>query len=57
MRRNNEKEGRKMKTILILATLKTAKKQCPWASKIVKVDGGYMCFESLQDYETWRNQK
>lgn len=34
-----------------------AKRLMPWASKIVKVDGGYMGFESIDDYETWRNQK
>jgi hypothetical protein len=27
-----------------------------WA-KIVKVDGGYMFFESMADYKTWKNQK
>lgn len=25
--------------------------------KIVKVDGGYMLFESREEYETWRRQK
>ena len=34
-----------------------AAKECPWASKIVKVCGGYMCFESVNDYNTWNNQK
>lgn len=34
-----------------------AKKECPWAAKIVKVEGGYMCFESITDYNTWKNQK
>ena len=34
-----------------------AKKACPWASKIVKVLGGYQCFESITDYEVWNNQK
>lgn len=29
----------------------------PWASKIVRVCGGYMAFESWTDYETWKNQK
>ena len=27
-----------------------------WA-KIVKVDGGYIGFGSLREYETWKNQK
>ena len=34
-----------------------AAKECPWASKIAKVRGGFMCFESVEDYKTWRNQK
>jgi hypothetical protein len=33
-----------------------AAKVCPWAARIVKVEGGYMCFESVTDYETWQNQ-
>ena len=36
---------------------KAAAKECPWAAVIVKVDGGYMCFESADDYKTWKNQK
>ena len=34
-----------------------AKNACPWASRIAKVNGGYMCFESITDYEIWKNQK
>lgn len=29
---------------------------CPWATKVVSVCGGYMVFESLDDY-IWLNQK
>lgn len=29
----------------------------PWASKIVRVCGGYHAFESVADYEIWRKQK
>jgi len=39
-----------------VATRSQAKKACPWASVIVKVDGGYLCFESVDDYRTWKNQ-
>lgn len=28
----------------------------PWASVAVGVEGGYMAFESMADYETWRNR-
>ncbi len=47
-------------------TKKQAEKECPWAEKIVKVDGGYKdgkrqaaykCFESYQDYLLWKGQK
>lgn len=30
---------------------------CPWAAHICKVCDGYMCFESHDDYNIWRNQK
>ena len=36
---------------------KQAAAECPWAAKIVKVDGGYRCFESVADYDTWRKQR
>jgi hypothetical protein len=38
-------------------TRKQAAKDCPWAEKIIKVGGGYQCFESTRDYETWKKQK
>lgn len=38
-------------------TRKGAMIDCPWATKIVKVVDGYMCFESITDYEIWNNQK
>ena len=34
-----------------------AMEECPWASKIVKVQGGFLCFESITDYTIWKNQK
>ena len=34
-----------------------AKKQCLWSFRITKVVGGFMCFESITDYQTWNNQK
>ena len=27
------------------------------AAKIVKVEGGYMVFECMSDYQVWKNQK
>ena len=29
----------------------------PSAVKIIKVYGGYMVFDSMSDYATWKNQK
>ena len=34
-----------------------ASKECPWATYISKVCGGFMCFESVADYYVWVNQK
>lgn len=36
---------------------KTAKKKAYWAAVIAKCEGGYMCFESVADYEIWKKQK
>jgi hypothetical protein len=38
-------------------TREQAKKENPGAAKIVKVTGGYAVFDTIADYETWRNQK
>lgn len=34
-----------------------ALKEYPWASKICKVCGGFVCFESYEDWRVWNNQK
>ena len=47
-----------MRTELVQTNVKKeALKECPWASKAVRVFGGYMCFESIDDHNTWKNQK
>jgi len=33
-----------------------AKKMCQWAVKIVKTDGGFIVFESADDYKIWKKQ-
>ena len=38
-------------------TAKQARLLAPWAAKVAKVDGGYLAFESVADYQTWRKQK
>jgi hypothetical protein len=35
---------------------KKAIKLCPWAEYVIKVEDGYHCFESYNDYKTWKNQ-
>ena len=35
----------------------TAKRKCPWASRIMKVVDGYICFESVEDYRIAKKQK
>ena len=37
--------------------IKAVAKQFPWADVIVRVDGGYMCFESNDDFVIWQNQR
>jgi hypothetical protein len=34
-----------------------AKRKYPEAQVIAKVEGGYMCFLTLQEYDTWKQQK
>ena len=36
---------------------KEAEEQAEGAAVIVKVEGGYMAFEYVSDYQTWKNQK
>ena len=36
---------------------KAAVSQYPGAAKIVKACGGYHVFETIADYENWKNQK
>lgn len=34
-----------------------ARKRAPWAAVIARCDGGWVAFESVADYHTWRAQK
>jgi len=34
-------------------TIEEAWAACPWAAKIVEVEGGFHAFESIADYEVW----
>lgn len=35
----------------------TAKRRAPWAAIIAKVTGGFIAFESIDDYKTWKGQR
>jgi len=45
------------KELIEAKTRKQAGKQAPWACKFIKVNGGYMAFESITDYQIAKNQK
>lgn len=34
-----------------------ARRIAPWAAIVRKVEGGYMAWESVADYDTWRGQR
>lgn len=34
----------------------TAKRHCPWAVVLAKVEGGFLCFASAVDFQTWKGQ-
>lgn len=38
-------------------TLEQAEAAAPWAAEIIKAEGGYMAFESVDDADTWTRQK
>jgi hypothetical protein len=46
-----------MRKMFIEGSKKDAQAACPWASVIQSVCGGYMCFESWDDFYIWKNQK
>lgn len=37
-------------------TQEEAEEACPWGARFAEVEGGYMVFESVEDFETWRSQ-
>jgi hypothetical protein len=44
------------KEFLMCQTRSMAARECPWAVVIAAVDGGFMCFESRDDYQMWKRQ-
>ncbi len=37
-------------------TREEAEEMCPWAAEIIEAEGGFWCFESTADAETWKAQ-
>jgi hypothetical protein len=35
----------------------TASSLAPWAIGIIEVAGGYLAFQSVEDYRFWKNKK
>lgn len=44
------------KQFVQVATKEEAIEACPWAAEVVEADGGWMCFESVADYDVWAAQ-
>ena len=38
-------------------TRHSMRKRCPWAAVIARVEGGFVAFESRDDYRVWKNQR
>jgi hypothetical protein len=45
------------KQFVQVETREEAEAACPWAAEILEVEGGFHCFESVQDYEIWVGQE
>jgi hypothetical protein len=44
----------KAKSAFVVAKYRyEAKKQCPWATIIMKFDGGFKCFETKEAFDAW----
>lgn len=44
-------------TFISAKSAAVARKKAPWAAKVAKVEGGYMAFLTVTEYETWRKQR
>lgn len=39
------------------ADYRTAYRRAPWASRVMKVSGGFIAYESITDYDNAKRQK
>ena len=44
------------KKFVMVGSRHLAKKMCSWAVKIVKTEGGFIVFESVDDYKVWKKR-
>ena len=44
------------KKFVMVGSRHLAKKMCSWAVKIVKTEGGFIAFESVDDYKVWKKR-
>ena len=44
------------KKFVMVGSRQLAKKRCSWAVKIVKTEGGFIVFESVDDYKVWKKR-
>lgn len=42
---------------IAVALLTSAWHEAPWAAHIVRVDGGFLAFESIADFHVWSGQR
>ena len=40
-----------------ITSARAARRAAPWASVVIKVDGGYMVFEFTADADRWKAQR
>jgi hypothetical protein len=45
------------KVFVEVETVGEAAEECPWAAEIVEAEGGFWCFESVEDAEIWKEEQ
>jgi hypothetical protein len=45
------------KVFVEVETVEEAAEECPWAAEIVEAEGGFWCFESVEDAEIWKEEQ
>jgi len=44
-------------TFIDARSYRAARRAAPWAAIIARVEGGYIAFRTITDYQTWRGQR